>query len=418
MNDSELRKRIKQCKKETRFRVDTNLYIRVSAQLTPFWIFLYRSNNKQFSVKVGRYGNSLDEVTLAEAKLAVSKLRLQRSEGFDPYLESKRKRERKIVMFDHLAKDWLENECGNLKNPQIPARIYNKEIKKYIGQTNIDRVSGIDIRDLLQRIVKDGRKTIANDTLLTLKQIFNHGIRIETNKNNPAAAFSNKHAGGLEHARERFLSLEEVGKVFSVFRENPSHFAIENYIAVALLLVLGVRKTELTQAKWEEICFEKNEWCVPAIRDKRGSAITIPIPHQMVNWFRTLKMLSMRSEFIFPTRRGGNKGHISDDTLNHAVNNLFGKKTGKRASSSRDQFSSIDVAHFTIHDLRRTCRTLLETLKVSERVAEKCLNHKVKGIVGVYNHYNYFDERKIALQKLADLVFPLIDNPKVYITDL
>jgi integrase len=60
-----------------------------------------------------------------------------------------------------------------------------------------------------------------------------------------------------------------------------------------------------------------------------------------------------------------------------------------------------NVPHFHVHDLRRTARTTLAALKVPSVIAEKCLNHKVKGVEGTYDRHDYFDERRDALKKLA-----------------
>ena len=34
------------------------------------------------------------------------------------------------------------------------------------------------------------------------------------------------------------------------------------------------------------------------------------------------------------------------------------------------------------------------TLGVEPHVAERCLNHKLKGVEGVYNRHDYFEERR------------------------
>lgn len=57
-----------------------------------------------------------------------------------------------------------------------------------------------------------------------------------------------------------------------------------------------------------------------------------------------------------------------------------------------------DVPNFTIHDFRRTARSHLAALGVDPVVAECCLNHRIKGVEGIYNRYQYFDERKQALE--------------------
>jgi integrase len=421
LKDSELKKYVRTTKKLSRTKVDKNLFIRISKELTATFVFLIRNNGAQKQITLGRYGNRPDEITLAEARDLTAELRSKFRKGFDPHAANINEINNPIKTFNDLAENWLLNECSDLKNPQIPERIYRKEIKPKIGGMKIDVISGLNIQKILKEVAKSGRPTIANDTLLHLKQIFSHGIRLGVTNSNPASAFSNKQAGGKEASRERYLELKEIKKLFSVFRRYNKHFVHENYIALAILLLTGVRKTELTQATWKEFNLDTIKldngltWKLPEERAKNNKAIAIPIPDELVPYFKLLKALSFGSEYVFPSRRAGKKGYISDDTLNHALTNLFGKKTGKNKSTTGNVLGKAGIDYFVIHDLRRTCRTLLSSLSVDENVAEKCLNHKVKGVEGIYNQYAYFGERKLALQKLAGLVFPLIDTPEITI---
>jgi integrase len=68
------------------------------------------------------------------------------------------------------------------------------------------------------------------------------------------------------------------------------------------------------------------------------------------------------------------------------------------------------MAHFTVHDLRRTCRTLLAKQGILGHVAERCLNHKLKGVEGIYNQHDYFEERKEALNTLSKSLQTIINN--------
>jgi len=63
-----------------------------------------------------------------------------------------------------------------------------------------------------------------------------------------------------------------------------------------------------------------------------------------------------------------------------------------------------DLQHFTIHDLRHTFRSLAAAEGVPSHVAERCLNHKLKGVEGIYDRYDYFEERREAHQKVAELI--------------
>lgn len=46
-------------------------------------------------------------------------------------------------------------------------------------------------------------------------------------------------------------------------------------------------------------------------------------------------------------------------------------------------------------------------------VAERCLNHKIKGVEGIYNRHDYFNERRDALNKWAGLLDAL-DKGEAY----
>jgi integrase len=83
--------------------------------------------------------------------------------------------------------------------------------------------------------------------------------------------------------------------------------------------------------------------------------------------------------------------HIDTNTINAAL-----------AKSIRPMMKESEA--FSPHDFRRTARTHLEALGVAPHVAERCLNHKIKGVVGVYNRHDYFEERRTGLQKWADLL--------------
>lgn len=74
------------------------------------------------------------------------------------------------------------------------------------------------------------------------------------------------------------MSLEEIAYAFKVFRENSDSFSRDNYVACALLLLLAVRKSELTEAPWSEFNLEDKKWFLPKARSKSGVGIVIPLP--------------------------------------------------------------------------------------------------------------------------------------------
>jgi integrase len=385
LNDKQIRSLLRQGN-AGHYNVARGLYFRISNEGTGTWSVKYTIMKRRREISIGRF----PDMPLADASLKSLQIAIDVRQGIDPLEERERESNGTFKIINDLAADWLDSCQKRLKHPKIPERVYKKEIAPVIGKMSLASVKPLDVRSIINMIVESNRPTIANDTLGYLKQMFRHGIKLGLLDNNPAAAFSYTDAGGVEKSRTRALSLEEIQSVFKKLRENTDQFVPQNYLALCLLLTLGVRKEELIAATWKEFDFENQTWQLSEERTKTGSRITIPLPSKCIEWLDTLKVLSFGSEFVFPNRRASiRNAHMSHDTLNAALNKQF-------------NLGNLAVEHFTIHDLRRTCRSLLSQIGVPSHIAERCVNHKIKGVEGIYDRYDYFDERKEALNKLVN----------------
>ena len=384
-----------------RFSDGGGLYLVVPKVGQAYWMLRFTSNKKRKEMTIGR----VEDLPLADARTEAALQMKQHREGLDPLIAKQRAKYESIHSVDDLFADWHEGNIKRLKHHHVPLRIYSKDIAPVIGQMQLSAVTPRDIRQILINITDSGRPTIANDALLYCKQLFNHGIKLDLTASNPANAFSVDDAGGIEKSRNRALSLEELAFVLKKFREDSDSFTRDNYLACVLLVLLGVRKGELTEAKWSEFDLEKQVWSLPSDRSKSGVAMDIPLPDLSIGWLNELKVRAFDSAYVFPNRRSSKMPHMGKDTLNRAISKLFGREPG-RAIQPENKMG--DFEYFAVHDLRRTCRSLLASIGIPGHVAERCLNHKLKGVEGVYNRYDYFDERKEALNQLAKKLAPII----------
>jgi len=390
--------------KPGRFADGDGLYLVVPKSGKPFWMLRYTENKKRKEMTLSKYA----DLSLADARAKAAENSQQHRNGLDPLLARKRESQVTIKTVDDLFDDWHKTLIKRLKHPEIPARIYRKDIAPHIGQASLKQISSRDVRSVLHAIVKSNRPTIANDALGYCKQLFNHGIKLDVIDNNPASAFSFTDAGGVEKSKDRALSMDELEKTFRIFSENHDSFSRENYLACALLVTLGVRKSELIEAPWQEFDLNISTWKLPKERSKSGVEITIPLPTAATNWLKELHVRAFDSPYVFPNRRVSKRPYMGADTLNRAITKLFGHEAGKKKQPPNKMG---DMPHFTVHDLRRTCRSLLASNGVPGHIGERCLNHKLKGIEGVYNQYDYFDERQEALEMLAKTLEKIIDYP-------
>lgn len=378
------------------------LYLMLPPKGSPYWMIRYTINGKRKALTLGKQ----TDLSLTEARSEADAARKKVRTGNDPVAERKLNRPASITTMNELFDDWFVELQKRLKNPQIPARVFKKDISPQIGLLAIDKVTALDVRAIIRKISDTGRPSISNDALLYMKQLFNHAIKLGLTMNNPAAAFKVNDAGGVEKSRERALTLEEISFVFKKFKENSDSFSRDNYIACALLILLGVRKTELTESQWKEFDLENCKWVLPANRSKTGKEIAIPLSPLALDFFNELKVRACDSEYVFPNRRVSKSLHMGKDTLNRAIAKLFGQEPGKKIQPLNRMEN---LEYFTVHDLRRTCRSLLASLSVPPHIAERCLNHKIEGVQGIYDRYDYFEERRQAINilsnKLAEITF-------------
>ena len=62
------------------------------------------------------------------------------------------------------------------------------------------------------------------------------------------------------------------------------------------------------------------------------------------------------------------------------------------------------VRRFTPHDLRSTARSHLTELGIGIIVAERCLNHSLGGLVGIYDQHDYMTESRAALELWTEFI--------------
>lgn len=398
--DKQIKSFLKQ-RKAARHAVGNGLYFRVSHEGNGFWAVRYVMHGKRREITIGSY----PDMSLADADTKATLIKANIKKNIDPLAERRRADNTVFKTVDDLADDWLKDCEKRLKHPNIPRRVYTKDLAPSMGRLAVDQVTPRDIRAIITRITEGGRPTIANDALMYCKQLFRHGIKLDLLNSNPAEPFTVDDAGGVEKSRSRALSFDEVKTIFKIFHQHSDQFTRENTLAAALLVCLGVRKGELIAARWEEFETNKKLWHIPQERSKTGRAITVPLPDETLEWLHELYIRSNSSEYVFPKRRSSKRfGHISPDTLNAAIQKL-------------QREDKLKIEHFTVHDLRRTCRSLLAAEGVPGHVAERCLNHKLKGVEGIYDRYDYLNERREALQLITKKLAPVINQTSAKVFD-
>ncbi len=363
---------------------------------TPVWRFRYSFAGKRRVMNLGSYA----DLSLAEARRQAKELRARVAMGYDVAAEKQERKaealakieaEKNAYTVGQLADEYFTKTIlGRWKHPNIVRARIEKDIKPNIGKIPVEAIKPMDISNMLETIVERGAPTIANDVLRWTKRMFDYAIKRHIIQFNPASAFDLSDAGGKEDARTRALSREELVTLFDAMR-NTKGFSTMNEYAVKLLLMLAVRKGELVTARVDQFDMQTGTWKLTTADTKTKAEIIIPLPKQAIEIIKDVIRLS-DGVYLFPARKYQEQRlpYIHENTLNVALSKVKANMPG--------------VVPFTIHDFRRTARTHLAALGVESHIAERCLNHKIKGVEGIYNRHDYFEERKAALQKLANFM--------------
>ena len=158
-------------------------------------------------------------------------------------------------------------------------------------RTPLSRVRSDDIERLHRRIGRvyagqPGRPFAANAVVKFLRAVFNLGKsrRVFKGAENPART-GKKRDDGIkllpEPPRTRYLSDDEIDRVRAALEEESEEWRAY----FSLLLLLGLRRTELATARWENVDLSAGTLYLP--KTKTGSR-TQPLPLAAVEIFRTL----------------------------------------------------------------------------------------------------------------------------------
>lgn len=381
-------------------RADGNgLYLRYrKVDKSPNWRYRYRYAGKARAMLIGSYA----DLSLAKARDIAKELSARVALGYDVAGEKQERKlealakieaEKNALSVAELAAEYYARQIENTyKHPELFRSSLQKNIVALIGKMKVEDVRPRHVDVVLQDVIKRGSPTVANDVLRMLKRLFDYAVVRGIIEVNPAISFSAKDAGGKEQGRKRALSREELMMFFRALR-NGRGISRENELAFKIILALGVRKMELCAAEWSEFDLANEVWHLPGSRAKNGDDIDIPLPQPVIEWIKEIRLFAGDSSWLIPARRAQTASHISRATLNMVMPSVMKEMSG--------------VEPFSIHDLRRTMRTQMAGLGIDPLIAERCLNHKIPGIEGIYNRHQYFNERKAALAQWADLLVVL-----------
>lgn len=354
---------------------------------TSSWILRYRHGGRQKELTIGRY----PDIILAKARELAAEARANIQQGED-VARTKKLVARELAAAKTLCE--LANDYLAKAQPVLAASTF-KQRKHHVNDVILPKLGSLLVRevtttDIVYLLESVGKVHVASLVLIALSRIFKHGIAKHLALTNPCLGITA--TAICDAPKPTRLRLKLTQDELRIILPALPTIGIENAIAIKILLTTCVRVNELVKAKWTDVDFIKAEWTIPDANSKTRKGFTIPLSPTVVSWFKELKEYACDSDYVLPTRRSGESKHphILTLTINVALNKLCNKLEG--------------VRRFTPHDLRSTARSHLTELGVNLIVAERCLNHSLGGLVGIYDQHDYMTERRSALEQWSNFI--------------
>ena len=153
------------------------------------------------------------------------------------------------------------------------------------------------------------------------------------------------------------------------------------------LLLTAQRREKLATMKWSDL--EGDIWTIASEPREKGNPGTLRLPPLAMKVLgRVPRMAS--NPYVFP---GRSEGPLAGFSHRHAA---FMALCG--------------VDGWTLHDCRRTARSLMAKAGVSSEHVERALGHAIAGVEGVYNRHAYTNETADALKRLARLIEKIVSG--------
>lgn len=360
----------------------------LSASGTAAWRLRYRHAGHPRVLTLGRY----PDLPLSAARERARAERAKIQQGIDVAAERqfKRREAKTAKTVRELAADYMAKRFPHLAATTVKQRRHHIEdlILPRIGGRAIKDVGPQDIVHLLETLAEKKTANVVEVTATALNEIFKHAQARRAIATNPCFGISPASITGKPPAPRQRLKLTQAELRAAL----PALEGIGewNALAVKILLATCVRINELTRAEWKDVDLERALWTVPDETSKTRSGFVVPLVPAVVAWFQRLQVLACGSAYVLPARstkrarKNGGDWHCEQRAVNAMLHKLC-DSLGER------------VRRFTPHDLRSTARSYLSDFGVAPIVAERCLNHRLPGMLGIYDQHDYLEERRAAL---------------------
>ena len=383
--------------------------VRVSPKGKITYSLRYYYNGKQTTADIGTY----PLMTLKEARTENQRLRKKLEQGHDPKVVRQLERQAMIAAksLEGLFELWYESYCiKNKKGHFEIKRSFDIHVFPKIGKLPAEKITLHAWLDILEKLAET-TPAIAERILVNAKQMLKFSVKRKLIPANPLSdIYAKEDLQIKKRSVDRHLSDEEIKMVWLAI--DRSRITPKNKLFVKLCLIYGCRNGELRQSQKTDFDFEKKIWTIPPENHKLGKStekpLLRPITPTIEGYLKEAFELSAGSSHVF-TNDGSDEvmGTRAPLAIPYNIMQYLRRK------------ESFEIEHFSMHDLRRTCRSNLSSI-TEFHLAEIMLGHSIGRIVQTYDQYDYLVEQAEAYEKWCKRIFEIVEGktpPQVPVND-
>jgi hypothetical protein len=369
---------------------------------------------------------ALDTLTLAEARLKAQEWLRMIARGVDPTAETARRKQAKIESrkntFGAVFEDWVRDKLSGERKGKEVEREVRREFVPKLEARPIAEITDLEILAIINAKKREAPAQ-ARNLLGHVKRLFTWAIdqRVYGIKISPCDGLKPSKIIGRKKSGKRILNEDELFALWRAVRNMP-YPAGPVY---RLLMLTALRLNEPTEASWKEfdpavvralrqrkddervdwtkLKPEQLVWVIPAERmkgeDGEARPHLVPLTPDILQILETLPLFK-KGDFLFSTTFG-QKPTCIGDKIKKKVDARMLRTLKALARRRGDDPAKVELTHWINHDIRRTVRSNLSRLRVTEEAREAVLAHARPGIKGVYDVYGYADEKREALELWA-----------------
>lgn len=382
------------------------LGIRVTYDGFKSWIFLYTSptKRKRRRYTIGPVLNAPNEIEDMRAK--ASELRKKVRAGIDPADEEQARRAQTIgktgvdiaAVFEHYGKRHLADK----RTGTVIRQIINRELVSHWKSRPIAAITSKDIRERIDALIDADAPQAGRRLLAILRHFFSWAVRQETYglERSPCEQIRAKDMLGEKPIRTRILTDLELRALWHASGNMGYPFAP----LLRLLVLTGLRRNEVAQAPWSEFDLDKALWLIPPERMKAEAAHTVPLTAEML---AIIASLPRTGKFLFASGRRGDKPVSGFSNMKERLDSLMQAELNRIAGERGE----VELEAWAVHDIRRTMRTHLSALPVTDLVRELVIGHTKPGLHKIYDQWAYLAEKRHALELWQKRLQGIVDPP-------